>query len=99
MAVRRDRPGVDLVGDSLNLTLPDGRTVAFPVKKQPSATDGVCCFCGERVEHSDQERTGLEVRWLAGDEQRHQSWEAHRGCLARLIHDRVKGAGPFFEEP
>jgi hypothetical protein len=89
---------VDLAGDSLNLTLPDGRTVAFPVKRQTSPSDGVCCFCGEHVEQSDPEWTRVEVRWLAGDDEHHQRWEAHRGCLTRLIHDRVKGEGPFFQE-
>jgi hypothetical protein len=58
----------------------------------------VCCFCGTSVELSDPEYTRLAVRWREGDEERGQSWGAHRGCVAALMHERVAGEGPFFDE-
>jgi hypothetical protein len=97
VAVRRDRPGLDLAGDSVNVTLPDGRTMAVPVKPRDQATADVCCFCGERVELSDPEWTRLGVLWRTGGGEHRQTWEAHRSCMSALMHDRVKGDGPFFE--
>ena len=95
MAQRRDRPAFDLAGGSLNVTLPDGRTLPIP-RRGESVSDGICCFCGRTVEHADPERVGVSVRWIAGDEELQRSWAAHQTCLLERIHDRVKGQGPFF---
>jgi|SRR5580693_7019790 hypothetical protein len=96
MAQRRDRPGLDLAGSSLNVTLPDGRTL--PIPRRGDLAGDVCCFCGETVEHADRERVRLSVRWIDGDDEREQSWGAHQSCVLERLNERVKGQGPFFAQ-
>ena len=95
MAQRQDRPAFDLAGGSLNVTLPDGRTLPIPSRGE-RVPSGICCFCGEAVEHADPERVGISVRWIDGDDERQQSWLAHQRCLFERMHDSVKSQGPFF---
>jgi hypothetical protein len=98
MAQRRDRPPVQRSGESLNIRLPDGRTMSVPLStsRGPSTAD-VCCFCGRSVEHSDNEYVRIGVRWIAeGGDERQQSWGAHHACLLERMHEGVKGHGPFF---
>jgi hypothetical protein len=98
MAQRRDRPVIERTG-GLNIRLPDGRTMSVPVSGlQAPAPAGVCCFCGEVVEHSDSERIRLDARWEADGTEREQSWVAHRKCLFDRLHDRARDEGPFFGE-
>jgi hypothetical protein len=97
MAQRRDRPTFDLAGGSLNVTLPDGRTVPIPARSDPASADS-CCFCGQAVAHSDLHRVRVTVRWIDGDQEHEQSWSAHRGCLLERMHPQVQGQGPFSGE-
>lgn len=97
MAQRRDRPPVEISGDSLNIRLPDGKTMSMPVNAlRGPVTSDVCCFCGQRVEYADPEHIRIGVRWDDGGKERTQSWGAHHACLVERMHDRVKGQGPFF---
>jgi hypothetical protein len=83
-------------GNSLNIRLPDGRTMSLPVSdSMGSPTSEVCCFCGETVENSSPEHVRLDARWEKDGAEREQSWEAHHGCLLERLHERVKGQGPF----
>lgn len=95
MAQRRDRPAFDLAGGSLNVTLPDGRTLPIPRMGEPTTSD-LCCFCGQTVGHTDPERVRVSVRWIDGSEERQQSWGAHRTCLLNRLHEKVTDRGPFF---
>ncbi len=60
-----------------------------------AATDS-CCFCGREIEHSADDRIRLSAQWIEDDVERGQSWAAHRDCVAERMHERVRGAGPFF---
>ena len=99
MAQRRDRPPVQRSGDSINVTLGDGRTMSVPLGSlRRSGAADVCCFCGQGVKHAGADRVSLSVRWQDDATERTQSWEAHRGCLTERLHDTVKGTGPFFAD-
>lgn len=97
MAQRRDRPPVESAGDSINIRLPDGRTVAVPVRATRTAgTPGACCFCGTEVEDAGAERLALEVRWLQEGSEHSQNLSAHRACLLARLHESVQRDGPLF---
>ena len=70
-------------------------SIPLSALRKPVTSD-VCCFCGRRVEHSDPEHIRVDVRWIEGGEERHQSWGAHRACLLERLHEGVKDQAPFF---
>lgn len=99
MAQRRDRPPVELSGDSLNIKLPDGTTMSVPLKTPGrAATADLCCFCGEPVEDADAPQIRIDARWEHDGDQRQQSWGAHHRCLVERMHERVKGQQPSLND-
>ena len=99
MGIRREQPSVERSADSIVVRLPDGSVKTMPVDRlRGPVTPDVCCFCGEGVEHSENESVRVGVRWGEGANERAQSWSAHRRCLLERMHDRVAGTGPFFED-
>ena len=99
MGVRRERPPIERAGSSIRLRLPDGSVREMPVDEMRAApVDAeLCCFCGKVVADEEGERIRVSARWTDRGDERTQSWEAHRACLAERIHDSVSGTGPFFE--
>jgi hypothetical protein len=97
MGVRRERPAAERVGNSVRFRFPDGTTKTVPADdlRRPATAD-VCCFCGETVQHSDDERIRVSARWIDEGRERTQSWGAHHRCLAERMHGAVMGIGPFF---
>ncbi len=99
MAQRRDRPAIVRSGESLNIRLPDGSSLALPVAAAKAAgSSELCCFCGQSVVSSDAEAIRVAASWRESEIEREQSWRAHRGCLLERMHEHVAGAGPFFDE-
>lgn len=96
MAKRTDRPAVERTGGSIDIRLPDGRTVSMPTAAAAPSMPDTCCFCGREVEQTAEDRIRLSAQWIEDDLDRGQSWAAHRECLAERMHERVMGAGPFF---
>jgi hypothetical protein len=82
MAARRDRPGLQTSasGQTFQVRLPDGRTVGISASQA-----GACCFCGRDLGEDAAARVLLSVRWRDGEEERTQSWGAHRACLAERL--------------
>jgi hypothetical protein len=99
MGIRRERPSAEVLGNSVQFRFSDGTTKNVPVNDlRGPVTADVCCFCGQGVEHSDEQRLRLSVRWVEEGRERTQSWAAHHACLAERMHDRVSGTGPFFDD-
>ena len=98
MAQRRVRPAVERSGDSLNIRLPDGRTMSMPIRTVSGQTSDLCCFCGQGIEHTDPERIRIDACWEEGGNECEQSWRAHRRCLLERLHEAVKGQGRFFSD-
>jgi hypothetical protein len=97
MAKRQNRPAFERTGGSVDVRLPDGRTVSMPTGPAAgSAVSDNCCFCGRELEHTADDRIRLSAQWLDDDVEHSQSWAVHRACLAERMHERVKGVGPFF---
>ena len=82
MAQRRDRPALQTSasGQTFQVRLPDGRTLGMPVEQT-----GACCFCGKELGDDAAARVLLSARWQDGEEERAQSWSAHRACLAERL--------------
>jgi hypothetical protein len=82
MAARRDRPGLQqsASGQTFQVRLPDGRVLGMP-----GVQAGVCCFCGRDLGDDADARVLLSAGWQDGDEERTQSWSAHRACLAERL--------------
>jgi hypothetical protein len=82
MAQRRERPALQSSssGQTFQVRLPDGRTLGMP-----AAPAGTCCFCGLELGDDGAERVLLTARWPAGEEERTQSWSAHRTCFAERL--------------
>jgi hypothetical protein len=96
MGVRRERPPAEQGHNSVAVRLPDGTTKALPIAGlRGPVTAGLCCFCGQSVEHSDPEWIRLAVDWLEGGEKRTESCDAHRACLVERLHESIN-AGLFF---
>jgi hypothetical protein len=93
VGVRRERPPIERGGTSIRLRLPDGTVKALPVDDARRTSPDVCCFCGEAVEPDGGEFVRLSARWSEGDEERTQSWDAHRSCLAERLHDSASFGG------
>ena len=100
MGVRRERPAAEQTGNSVRFTLPDGTTKAVPVSGlRGPVTAGLCCFCGESVEHADPKHIRLTVRWADAGDERSQSWDAHQSCLTERMHSSARTTGPLFGSP
>lgn len=95
MAKRSDQPAVQRTGSSIDVRLPDGRTISMPTAQVPVAAE-ICCFCGREVEQTAGDRIRLSALWIEDDVEHDQAWAAHRSCLVERMHERVKGEGPFF---
>ena len=78
----------------IELRLPGGATISVTDPRGPADPD-ICCFCGETVDDADSECVTLTASWLEHGSEKHQSWAAHRRCLAERMDERVRGVGPF----
>jgi hypothetical protein len=99
MAQRREVPPITRSGGTVDVRLPDGRTMSVPLSRTGGPLTGdVCCFCGEAVADEAGERLRIGARWGGDGDDHEQSWEAHRRCLRERMHERVRGQGPLFAE-
>ena len=87
---------MERAGSSIRLRLPDGTVKSMPTELKGPVTADRCCFCGETIGHSDEERISLTAHWTEEGQERARTWSAHRTCLAERMHDSVPDTGDFF---